>query len=296
MRVFIIFLLLLMAGAGAAMNWQHNRYLDLRRGPVQDRQEIFHEADVFHVATWLQTAPGTDVIDALRDLKQSTEGGPDWIYAGKAVLNGVVSEQLGPAEWSAVILLQYPTRQAYDTHVLSEAYQEALAKFERTYSHGMQRSAAQNMLLPQAFLARRVMRLLTFQPNIYPLKQLDSDAMTENAALFVPRLRAERELGRDAVVIANLIKPGTVEQQAADAEYVGAMFDLMAERGYGPMHLGSAVALPGGHDFDQVAFVYYPGVDYFASMLQSEYFQGIIGGKQLGDTQATVTVPILDLL
>jgi hypothetical protein len=30
--------------------------------------------------------------------------------------------------------------------------------------------------------------------------------------------------------------------------------------------------------------------------LRSDFFQGIIGGKQLGDTQATITVPILDIL
>jgi hypothetical protein len=45
-----------------------------------------------------------------------------------------------------------------------------------------------------------------------------------------------------------------------------------------------------------VAIVYCPGVQFFADMLRSEFFQGIIGGKQLGDTQAVITVPILDLL
>jgi hypothetical protein len=31
-------------------------------------------------------------------------------------------------------------------------------------------------------------------------------------------------------------------------------------------------------------------------MGRSRFFQGIVGGKQLGDTQASVTVPILDRL
>jgi hypothetical protein len=62
------------------------------------------------------------------------------------------------------------------------------------------------------------------------------------------------------------------------------------------MHIGRAVRVEADHDFDAVAIVYYPGVQFFADMLRSEFFQGIIGGKQLGDTQATITVPILDLL
>ena len=35
---------------------------------------------------------------------------------------------------------------------------------------------------------------------------------------------------------------------------------------------------------------------YFADMIRSSFFQGIIGDKQLADTQATVTVPILSRL
>ena len=47
---------------------------------------------------------------------------------------------------------------------------------------------------------------------------------------------------------------------------------------------------------EDVAIVYYPGVRFFSSMIQSEFFQGIIGDKQLGDTQSTITVPVLDRL
>ena len=35
---------------------------------------------------------------------------------------------------------------------------------------------------------------------------------------------------------------------------------------------------------------------YFAELLSSEFFLGIIGDKQLGDTQAVPTVPILSRL
>ena len=62
------------------------------------------------------------------------------------------------------------------------------------------------------------------------------------------------------------------------------------------MHVGSAVTLQGDPDFDNVVLVYYPGVNYFADLLTSTFFVGIVGDKQLGDTQATITVPVLDLL
>ncbi len=39
--------------------------------------------------------------------------------------------------------------------------------------------------------------------------------------------------------------------------------------------------------------VFYPGVEYFAEMIQSELFTGIIGGTQLGDTLSSLTVPML---
>jgi hypothetical protein len=42
--------------------------------------------------------------------------------------------------------------------------------------------------------------------------------------------------------------------------------------------------------------VYYPSLDFFANMIGSSYYQGIYGDKQLGDVQATITAPILDLL
>jgi hypothetical protein len=71
------------------------------------------------------------------------------------------------------------------------------------------------------------------------------------------------------------------------------MFGLMAEMGNGPMHIGAAVTLEGQADFDNVVIVYYPGVEYFAELIQSEFFTGIVGGKQLGDTLSSPTVPLL---
>ena len=94
----------------------------------------------------------------------------------------------------------------------------------------------------------------------------------------------------------NLQKHGNAEQRASDSAYGNRMMDGMAEGGYGPMHLGPAVRVEADHDFDQVVLVYYPGVEFFADLARSTFFQGIIGGKSLGDTQTNLTVPILERL
>jgi hypothetical protein len=51
-----------------------------------------------------------------------------------------------------------------------------------------------------------------------------------------------------------------------------------------------------GDEFDRVALVYYPGVQYFADMMRSRFYRDIVGDKQLADTQASITVPVLDRL
>ncbi len=74
------------------------------------------------------------------------------------------------------------------------------------------------------------------------------------------------------------------------------MLDLMAERGYGPMHIGKTIHLEAGFDFDRVAIVYYPGVDYFADLVSSAFYQRIFSNKQLGDSQAVITAPLTTLV
>jgi hypothetical protein len=85
-------------------------------------------------------------------------------------------------------------------------------------------------------------------------------------------------------------------RRAANSGYGREMLRLMAEMGNGPMHIGVAVTLEGGADFDNVVTVYYPGVEYFAEMLLSEFFTRIVGGKQLGDSQSSPPVPLLPRL
>ena len=298
MKVAVIVLALLVVCGGAAIVWQHLRYVHTRRAVVQDHQPLLYDAATFHVVTFVRTAPEADVLEELRKLRAATRGatGVEWVYAGKVAMAGNVSAQIGPVDWKAIVVLQYPSREAYEQMARSEGYRQALARFPESYSQGFQRPVWPNLLLHQALLVRRLKQLVTGEPSSFPFLRkpgIDDDARITEA---VGRLLAERELGARAAVVVNLQKQGTPEQQASDRAYVGRMMSAMAEGGYGPMHIGRAVRVEGNHDFDAVAIVYYPGVQFFADMLRSDFFQGIIGGKQLGDTQATITVPILDRL
>ena len=74
------------------------------------------------------------------------------------------------------------------------------------------------------------------------------------------------------------------------------MLPVMARGGHGPMHVGAGVTLEGEATFESMIFVYYPGVQYFHDLTGSTFYAGVVGDKRLGDTQVTVTVPILHLL
>lgn len=59
------------------------------------------------------------------------------------------------------------------------------------------------------------------------------------------------------------------------------------------MHIGKPVTPEGDADFDQIAIVYYPGVEFFAEMVQSTFYTDISGDKQLGDILSSPSVPLL---
>jgi hypothetical protein len=54
-----------------------------------------------------------------------------------------------------------------------------------------------------------------------------------------------------------------------------------------------AVSVEGDAEFDSVAIVYYPGIDFMTDMIASAFFGGISVGKQLGDTISAPTIPVL---
>ncbi|MCE2543539.1 MAG: hypothetical protein J4F30_08910 [Acidobacteria bacterium] len=288
----------------AAMAWHHLAYLDARRNTLHDLQDVFHPSAALHAVLFVKLEPETDLFDAARALRGATDAfsGAQTVYVGKAAMNGLPSSQLTEAlgqevTWDAVALLQFDDRSAYDRWRGDAGVRTVMEGFATTYAHGMKRSALANLVLEQWFLVSRVVQAVTFQPSVLPFEP----APPRSVRVATDEQRAttmleERELGRDAILVANLLKTGTPEEAAANAQYSGAMMAVMARGGHGPMHIGTAVTLEGDADFDMVAFVYYPGVQYFHDLTGSTFFRDIIGDKQLGDTQATVTVPILHRL
>ena len=297
LRFSLLLLVLLFLVVGIAMAWQHGRFVETRRSVLHDHQEMFHSSDVFHAMLFLRSPPNVDILDELKTLKHATESSEaKWIYAGKALAAPLFSSQLGPKDWSAIVLLQYPSREAFDRHAASEALLTARARFDETYVHGLQRSSFLSAMFPQMLLAIRVGQIVGGRHSYFPFQPAEHSRNLPQAVGVARRLREETELGRDGILIFNLIQLGSEEEQAANSEYGRAMFGAMAEGAYGPMHVGRAVTVEGDARFDHVAIVYYPGVEFFADMALSDYFQSIIGDKQLGDSQAVITVPVLDRL
>ena len=192
-------LLLVLSVAFGAMLWQHLRYLDRRRKSVQDRQPLIYGGATFHVVTFLRVAPGAHVIEEVRKLYAATQSasGARWIYAGKVALPGNASHQIGPVDWHASIVLQYPSRKAYDQASGSESYRNALAQFAQTYSVGFERSPLLNLMLPQVFLARRLRQLLRREPSNFPFVRKQGIEQEWQVNEGVRRLLAERELGAE---------------------------------------------------------------------------------------------------
>jgi uncharacterized protein (DUF1330 family) len=283
------------------MGWQHVRYHNLRRGPVQDRQSSVYARSTFHVLVFLRVETGRDPIEALRALREGLEAGgaAELVYAGRVAVVGIESRQLPETAWDAVVLVQYPSREAYRAAAGSPAYRAALSPFAETFAQGFERPVLLNLALPQLLLALRAYQVVTRQPSHYPLLPAEPgeiDPRAPNRPDRLAGLGAVEDLGRDAVVIVNLLRRGTPEQRDADRRYGFEMAGLFAEGAHGPMHMGSAVTLEGDAEFDMVALVYYPGVDYLRELMASRFFNGIVGGKQPGDTLAVVTVPVLSSL
>ena len=290
----ILLVALLLAIAG-----QHYRYLRTRRDVVADRQELFHSSSAFHVATILALSPGQELRPGVRDFVDAAErAGATVVYAGKVAVNALQSSQLPREEWDAFLLAQYPSREAYGASEANPDYQKVRSSFANSYALGMQRSPWLNLAIPIGLLGMRTIDIIKRRPARYPfrpaqeLDQLPGEAR-ERRARLVEGLLANREYGKDALVVLNFIKNGSTEQRDANSGYGSEMLGLMAEMGNGPTHVGRAVTLEGEADFDNVVIVYYPGVEYFAEMLQSEFFTEIVGGKQLGDTLSSPTVPLL---
>ena len=292
LRWFALVLVLVVA---PAMLLQHHRYQSFRQHHAQDRQAIFYAGDTFHVLWFLDFAPGQPLEPTLRRLVGAVEeasGTP--IYAGRAAGSTIVSNQLDTSAWDAVLLAQFPSREAYDV----ASFEALRATFQHSHAHGFVRPAALNVALPQMLLGARFFDLVIFRPSIFPVVQdanIDVDDPENNR--FAELLEALGAEPQDGLVFVNLVRDGTAEQQAATTgAHPRKMMRAMAEGGYGPLHMGEAVTLEGDAEFDRVMINYYPGVEFFRSLMTSTFIQETIDSYQPSEMEALPTVPILDRL
>jgi hypothetical protein len=289
-------LLVLLVGA---MVVQHFRYLDWRRNVIHDQQPMFYGSDTFHTATVFQLGPGQDLLETLGETRSAIEGSHEslWIYAGKTAFVGLQSAQVGEAPWDGFVLIQYPSRAAYDAAAADPETARAWQGYARTYTVGMKRPMSLNLAVPQGLLALKIASWLGGTERVDIHDREDEAVLRERGIDDVERFAKLDEalaISRDAAVVFNLNRNGSDDEQAANSDYGLTMIRQMAMAGHGPAHIAIPVIVEGDARFDSIAIVYYPGLPYFTSLMQSRFFQGIVGGKQLGDAIALPTVPILD--
>jgi len=287
----------------AAVAWQHLRYLRVRRERLEDRQPLFYSGGAFHTVTFLKVDASLGregEFAALAALRRAIEvpGGGRVVYAGLVAVNMAASTRL-PNEWSALLLAQYPSREAFQRQREGAKYKHALDGCERSYVHGFQRPMLVNLGIPLALGWMRVRDILLRRKPILPFEPLAYEEA-------LPPIQAKREeilafddyrdIRDDAVVVVNLIQPGTAAQRAADNAYTAEMMRGMAEGGYGPMHMGRAVSVDGEPRYRNFVAVYYPGIDHMHAMIGSTFLNRVGPGKQLGDTLAVATIPVLEKL
>lgn len=295
-----LFLAVCASALVAAGFWQHLRYLRVRRGRLEDRQPLFYPTATFHTVTFLKVnaSLGRDgefaALRALRDVIEAPGGGR-LVYAGLVGVNMAASTQLAN-EWSAVVLAQYPTQEAFHRQQEGGEFDQVLGGCERSHVHGFRRPALTNLLVPIMLGLTRLRDIMLRRKPVLPFQPLaaeDAVPPVQAKRKEILKLNDYRDIREDAILIVNLIQPGTAEQRAADRSYTREMMRGMAEGGYGPMHMGAAISVEGEERFKQFAAVYYPGIDHMHAMIGSTFINRIGPGKQLGDTLAVATIPVL---
>lgn len=291
----IIIILLCVA---SAILWQHLRYLAIRRDIVDDRQPLLYSAQNFHAVTYLKVEEGKDAFDGMRAVRAAIESsGGEVVYAGLVGMAIVRSKQI-PNDWTAVVLAQYPSRETFNKVIGNSDYKMALQGFENSYTHGVKRPVRRNIVLPLMLLIVRIRNFLKRVPPILPFTPAGDEVSLDLRQTMqdAKSLDHYRDIKDDAVVVFNLILSGDEAQRSADKGYAQQMMSLMAEGSYGPMHVGGAVTLEGNANFMAFLAVYYPGIDHIQAMFGSSFFNRISSGKQLGDSLAVATIPVLSKL
>lgn len=294
----LAWILLILLCVASAMLWQHSRYVTIRRDIVDDRQPLLYSAQQFHAVTYIKVKEGNDAFDGVRAVRDAVNSsGGQVVYAGLVGMRIVTSKQISN-DWTALVLAQYPSRETFNKAMASSDYKRVMQGFENSYTHGVKRPVSINIVLPLKLLVVRIQNFLKRVPPILPFTPAGDEASSDllQTMQAAESLDHYRDIKSDAVVVFNLILRGDKAQQSADKAYSQQMMSLMAEGSYGPMHIGEAVTVEGNADFTAFLAVYYPGIDHIQAMFGSSFFNRISSGKQLGDSLAVATIPVLSKL
>ena len=289
---------LLLLCIASAILWQHFRYVKIRRDIVDDRQALFYSGQTFHAVTFIKVQERNDAFDGLRAVRNVIDSnGGEVVYAGLVGMRIVTSNQI-PNDWTALVLAQYASREAFNKAMASSDYRRVIQGLENSYTHGAKRPRRTNLGLPLMLLMVRIRNILKRVPPILPFTPAGDEASLDSLQTMqaAKSLDSYRNIKSDAVVVFNLILRGDKAQRSADREYSQHMTSLMAEGSYGPMHVGEAITVEGGAEFNALLAVYYPGIEHIQAMFASSFFNSISSGKQLGDSLAVATIPVLSKL
>ncbi len=282
---------LITAATLALAGGQQFRYQRLRR-QAQDRQPPLYPSGTHHALYLLEAAPGSSPMDAVRSFHQGTGDLSEvrWIYAGRVVTEGVRSPRLEPGRWDAAVIMSFSSREYHELLSQSLMFRRALEETARVEAYGFVRRPWANLSIPQVLAGRWILRRVRRDEAIMPLIEADEPAAPVTA--LARRLReASAPADRPGVVIS-LVKRGSEADQTSDRRYTGRMLDLMAEGGFGPLHVGSVT----DEAFDQLTAIAYPSVDAFADILLSRFYREVSTLRRPADTETVITVPILDRL
>ncbi len=286
--------------AAAAMSWQHLRYVRIRRKSAQDRQNLWHANEAFHVLVFFTLRKGDKLIDTVNRFLQLMQNNSksQLIYAGQAAFT-VNSKQLGNYAWDGVLVYEYPSRSDYQSIFVRGQIDQARQCFAESYLHGMRRNRQKNIAIPQFLLRRRIKDILSGLWRVEPLEPSPMFATFPEYETWrgrEARLRACNQINGNGMVVYSLVKRGNRTQQPDDTLFDKQMGSRMAALSHGPVHMGRSVALENLARFDQVFGIHYPSAGYFADLLASQYGKNIIGSTQFSDYLAVFTVPITDRL
>ncbi len=279
---------------------EQTRFFSVRQNTVHDYQRHIYGPDTLHVVTALKLGTDAELINTMKEYLRVVEDlGGEVVYIGKSVKNmGLASKQLAESQWDVFAVIQFDGRQQWNELTAKGDYKQMLASFDATYSIGLDRDPLENFRMPANLLSMRIQQSLNNDPKRLPFKRVpDGSPAAKQREQQLTQMVADHEVySTDAIVNVNFVKYGDSEQADANTSYGNEMSNLYAEGGHGPVHMGKAIKLEGDAEFDLVGLVYYPGLQYFADMVQSTFYTGIYSNKQLGDTLVSITVPILQLL